>query len=838
MSSSLKQTRVSPQPGFLAVFVFALFFFSGAIVLIYEVAWTRILKLEFGATSLAISTVITVFMAGLALGAYLAGKRADRLHRPLFFYGIIEIFIALYALIGCFIFPWALTYFSKISVLFADSFWVLSLWRFVMTTLLLLPPTLLMGATLPILSRFLATRRSDAGRGVGLLYGVNTIGAFLGVVVAGFILLPHLGLNSTLILTAGCNLLLGLLACVVAKKTESKPGRATSLEVGPDAALPFDMIVVASALTGCAAMICEVAWSRVLTLVLGASVYSFTIVLSVFLAGLGLGACCVAYLLRVSALKARTVFFGFAICAAVSVAFSSATFSHLPSFFVKLFWDLNLKENSENIFWIQAVIAAIVMFGPALSMGALFSAAVQAIVRKKEQAGQSVGRLYAYNTLGAILGSFSAGFILIPCLGIRNTIILAATVQCFGAIASILSRNWRTTLAGTLVAAAVIPVLFLATPHWDKQLMTSGMFRNAKNFNETMPFDIRLQLAKEFEVLFYRDGLTATVTVSGSRNPFSDNLSIATNGKVDGSTAHDMPTQRLLAHLPLLFHPKPDEVCIVGLGTGCTAGSAALHPNVKVKVVEIEEAMVEGARLFRDHNYAVHENPKVDIKITDARLFLKLRHGTFDVIISEPSNPWLAGTSDLFTREFYRIGAKALRRGGIFCQWVPVYGMSLENLKLTVRTFLSVFPHTYLANTIPNSDILLLGSLQPITLDPEKVKRRMAFKAIQQDLADPRLNIRNIYDLLALVTMAAAAVKSFAGSGPIHTDDLPILAYRTPLELYLATNKSNMDQIYQYAQANSPFLEIAKRYPESERFFKSCLSPIKNLPQLTPASKL
>ncbi len=146
--------------------------------------------------------------------------------------------------------------------------------------------------------------------------------------------------------------------------------------------------------------------------------------------------------------------------------------------------------------------------------------------------------------------------------------------------------------------------------------------------------------------------------------------------------------------------------------------------------------------------------------------------------------------------------------------------MSLENLKLTVRTFLSVFPHTYLANTIPNSDILLLGSLQPITLDPEKVKRRMAFKAIQQDLADPRLKIRNIYDLLALVTMGAAAVKSFAGSGPIHTDDLPILAYRTPLELYLATNKSNMDQIYQYAQANSPFLEIAKRYPESERFFQ------------------
>jgi len=290
MSSSLKQTRVSPHPDFLAVFVFALFFFSGAIVLIYEVAWTRLLKLEFGATSLAISTVLTVFMGGLALGAYLAGKRADRLHRPLFFYGIIEIVIAIYVLIGSFIFPWALTYFSKISVLFADSFWVLSLWRFVMTTLLLLPPTLLMGATLPILSRFLAIRRSDAGRSAGLLYGVNTLGAFSGVVVAGFILLPHLGLNSTLILTAGCNLLLGLLVCVVAKKTESKPGRTTSLEVGPDAPLPFDMIVVASALTGCAAMICEVAWSRVLTLVLGASVYSFTIVLSVFLAGLGLGA--------------------------------------------------------------------------------------------------------------------------------------------------------------------------------------------------------------------------------------------------------------------------------------------------------------------------------------------------------------------------------------------------------------------------------------------------------------------------------------------------------------------------------------------------------------------
>ena len=171
-----------------------------------------------------------------------------------------------------------------------------------------------------------------------------------------------------------------------------------------------------------------------------------------------------------------------------------------------------------------------------------------------------------------------------------------------------------------------------------------------------------------------------------------------------------MPTQRLSAHLPLLLHPNPQQVCVIGMGTGCTAGSAGLHPVEKVTLIEIEEAMVEGARLFREHNHAVHENPKVDIRITDGRLFLNHKRQVFDVIISEPSNPWLAGVSDLFTREFFELGARALQDDGLFAQWVQLYSMSSENVKTLVRTFNSVFPYTYLVSTIPDTDMLLIGS--------------------------------------------------------------------------------------------------------------------------------
>jgi len=276
--------------------------------------------------------------------------------------------------------------------------------------------------------------------------------------------------------------------------------------------------------------------------------------------------------------------------------------------------------------------------------------------------------------------------------------------------------------------------------------------------------------------------------------------------------------------LPLLLHPSPQNVCVIGMGTGTTAGSASLHPVKRVTVVEIEAAMVEGALFFRKENHAVHENPKVDIRITDGRLFLRLHPRAFEVVLSEPSNPWLAGNSDLFTLEFFQLGARALRDGGIFAQWVQLYEIAPENLQTIVRTFSRIFPHVYLALTIPDTDILLLGSKNPFPLDLERARRRLTQQDILDDLADPRVGIRSIYDLASRILMGPDEVRRFVGSGPLHTDDLPVIAYNAPKDLYRNTRKANMSLLTDYARGIGPYVDGFSCSPENRKHFLRRLS--------------
>jgi spermidine synthase len=676
-----------------------------------------------------------------------------------------------------------------------------------------------MGATLPLVSRFYVLWKGDGGRGAGLLYGVNTAGAYVGTLVAGVVLLPRMGLQWTIVSVAGCNLILGIVAFLVGKMGEKSPA---DISIPSFPAPPSEVqssadsartVFTAVALTGFAAMVCEVAWTRVLILVLGASVYAFTVVLSTFLAGLGLGAAGVAAFLRSAPSKARIVFYGLALSAAVMVSLSSAAFQHLPSLFLKLYWTWNLKQHFDKVFLVQFLMCAAVIFVPALIMGGLFPAAARVVVRDPNRTGERVAGLYAWNTVGSIVGSFAAGFILIPLLGIRGTLMAAVAAQCLGAVVGTVGGNTRHTpkLAG--IAVGVLLLTVLLSPPWHQQLMTSAMSYYANSYGALGTRELKARLARREKLLYYRDGLSATVTVTRDLRSTNRDLYIATNGKVDGSN------QRLLAHMPLLFHPDPQDVGVIGMGTGVTAGSASLYPVRRVTVVEIESAMVEGAKFFRSENHAVHDNPKVDIRITDGRLFLRHHPGAFDVVISEPSNPWLAGVSDLFTVEFFTLGAKALRDGGIFAQWVQIYEMAPENFKTVVRTFAHVFPHVYLVSTIPNTDIVLLGSQRPFLLDLGRAHRRMTAREIRDDLADHRVGIESFYDLAARIRMGPNEVRSFVGPGPLHTDDLPVIAYSAPKDIYRKTRKKNMHLLARHARGIGPYVHWASGTPEKRRHF-------------------
>ncbi len=824
----------------LNILVFSLFFLSGAFALIYEVSWVRAMSLQFGSTTLAVSTVLTLFMGGLALGAWLAGKMADRFTDPLARYGLIEIALAVYALLTPVLFRLVFPIFDQLGANAGSSLWGISIIRFLIAALLLLPPTILMGATLPVLSRFHVLRHGEGARGAGLLYGINTVGAVAGTLAVGFLLLPSIGLNRTIVFAGLGNLALGLTALIVGRRAardrklpDSVPLRAeagkTTEETGTGIEHPADSdrtIVLAVAFTGFAALVCQVAWTRVLALVLGGSIYAFAVVLATFLAGLGAGAVVAAMVLKAAPSKARVVFYWLALSAAAALGLTFALFQYLPEWFRSLYWSWNLGTRSGAVLWVQFLLSGAVMLLPSLLMGGLFPAALRVFVRDPRQAGRRVGNLYAGNTVGTIIGAFAAGFVLIPLLGIRGSLLLAAAAQCLGGVLMVLppgKGRWAFNPAGIGVAVALL--VLLLTPPWHRQLMTSAMYRYANAYSDPGGTGLKNMLASQEQLLFYRDGLTSTVTVIRDLTSQHQSLYITGNGKIDGSSWSDMPTQRLSAHIPLLFHPAPQDVCVIGMGTGSSVGSAALHPEVgRVDVVEIESAMVEGARFFSDHNHDIHSNEKVNIHVSDGRLFLRLRPASYDVISSEPSNPWQAGSSDLFTVEFFELGARALREGGIFCQWVQIYGMSPENLKTIVRTFASVFPNSLLLSTIPDTDLLMVGFNGPLMLDISLAVERMEHPPIGEDLSDERVGINTFHDLAARFRMGPSDIRSYVGQGPLHTDDLPLIAYLAPRDLYTDTREENMRELARFSQGIGPGLRNIPGTPEQRRLFFETLA--------------
>lgn len=787
--------------------VFLLFFGSGVVALVYEVAWTRLLTLEMGSSTLAVSTVLSVFMAGLAIGARVAGPLADRLSRPLLAYGLLELGIGVYAVCTPYLFGLVASLFALLGAGTSPGIWWLSVLRFIIAGVLLIPPTMLMGATLPLLVRHCGFAGISGGRIAGILYGINTCGAFAGTVLSGLILLPTVGLRKCILAAAAINLLLGIVAALWGRAAGLAASAAPPDPVpGRRSRIAEISLLLAIAATGFAAMVCQVAWSRVLVLIVGPSVYAFTVMLATFLIGLGGGSSLVAVCLKNNPGMGRLVFAVLAGLSGVLILVSSGTFQYLPSLFLKLFRGLGIEEDPDAHTALLFLVSGSVMIVPTLVMGGLFPACSVALMDRERSRGEDVGRLFSYNTIGAIVGSFAAGFVLVPLIGIRHSLLVAAILSTVASLVALLPRSGRSAAVAAALSGTGLLAAWALTPDWDRQLMTSGVYKYTDYFKTTKVREMREFMEGDERVLFYRDGLTATITVIRDLKAENSDLYLSTNGKIDGSSHRDMPTQRLAAHLPILLHRAPDNVCVIGLGTGCTAGSASLHPGVDVDVVEIEAAVVEGARFFSLHNHNVHDRKNVKIHVTDGRLFVRLRPATYDVLISEPSNPWLAGASDLFTRDFFELGARSLREGGIFCQWVHLYGMSEESIRTVLRSFMDVFSHVYVASTIPGADIQLIGAREPIPFNLPRMERRMSIPAVEADLADPRVRVHSLAELLARIVLGPEEARVLAGAGPLNTDDHPVIAYTAPRSLYSSTRESNTELLLRHAKGMGGYL--------------------------------
>jgi spermidine synthase len=649
----------------------------------------------------------------------------------------------------------------------------------------------MMGGTLPALARYAADERSSVVGSVGGLYGLNTLGAFLGTLAAGFLLLPAFGLSATLRLTAAVNLVIGAAALGLAKRA------AASAEEGEEAAEPAGdvvsgrrHIVFAFALTGLAALALEVAWTRVLTLVIGPSVYAFSLMLAAFLAGLGLGALIFSWAIARFRWRGTAPFIALSAAAGILAFLTTLAFGRLPLLYASFFLSWGALADPRALFAIGLAISGLVMLPATLAMGGLFPAALQAAQLSRRAAGRATGALYAANSAGAIAGAFAAGFVLVPLVGLQGTVLTAAWLYLLvaGGLALITYRGSR---AAWLLAAAAGG--YEAVPSPD-DLDWSG---------------------RGYEELFYEEGLVSTVLVAREGTLYGrlgeDSLPsvfLVVSGKVDASSVSDMPTQIMSAHIPLALHRRPRRVAVIGLASGTTAGSALRHEIESLDVVEIEPAIVEASHEFDFVNGRPLEDPRTRVTVADGRTFLSLGDNPFDVIISEPSNPWMSGVSNLFTREYFELARARLADGGIFAQWVQMYGMSPENVRVLLRTFQAVFPEAYVFNTLQFADLLLIGSVDGLRIDPEAIARRVGAASVSADLH--RIGVEDAAGLLAYGRLGPAELSDLIGpAGPLNTDDNAYIEFRAPLDLYRQTRGDNERQIGMFAAGLAPYLSSA-----------------------------
>ncbi|MCA9751020.1 MAG: fused MFS/spermidine synthase, partial [Gemmatimonadetes bacterium] len=592
--------------------VLLLFFLSGATGLIYQVVWVRQFVHVFGATVLAVSTVLAAFMGGLAAGGLFGGRIAGRRARPLATYGVLELVLAAYAGLVPLILRATDPLYSSIYPSLSGSFAALSGVRFLVSVIVLFPPTFLMGATLPLLVEHAARLGDGARRDVARLYATNTFGAVTGTLLASFVLLPSLGLRRTLLFGVGLNLLVAL-AAIALGRNERRTAHADDEESSePTLARPIarPVLLGTAAALGFSALAFEVLWTRTLSLAIGTTTYAFAIVLTVFLFGIAAGSALATRLLRDPERAARLFVASPAAIGLLSLALLPL-FDRLPDLFLRLS-ALGRGTFGEGLL-VEFLLAALPLLPPTLISGAAFPLAV-GIDRARGGASRSVGDIYSANTVGAILGSWIAGFALIPLVGLRTGIAIAAGVLVLATLVLSFQRGAR--VAG-IVTTAVAVAMFALLPQWDRAELTSSGFANrvlAMRTGEAAQQD-------RSELVFVKEGITTTVSVRSWRGE----LTMQMNGITEASTTVDLSTQVLVGALPSLLNRSPEDVLVVGLGSGITAAAALRPPSVDhVTCVEISQAVVDGAAFFSETNLGILDDPRCALFVEDARSYLRL----------------------------------------------------------------------------------------------------------------------------------------------------------------------------------------------------------------------
>jgi spermidine synthase len=806
----------------IKISLFIIFSISGFSGLIYESIWTHYLKLVLGHAAHSQTLVLAIFMGGMAIGAWFISKRSKQISNPILVYAAIELIVGFMALFfhQTFVASQNILYTSILPSIESSNLAIIIRWSW--ATLLILPQSILLGATFPLMSAGIVRLfPKQTGSILAMLYFTNSIGAAIGVLVSGFILIELVGLPGT-ILTAGIlNIFLAIFVWAITKSESIqsqqyiKPESETT-----NIAYPYTRILlIASFLTGLASFFYEIGWIRMLNLVLGSTSQSFELMLSAFITGIAFGGLWIRK--HIDKIQNVIHFSGYIQIIMGLLALSTLILYNSTFDFMHFMMSaLHRNESGYALFISSSHLIAFTIMVPTTFMAGMTLPLFTFSYMKAGYGEKGIGRIYSANTLGSIIGIFLAVHLVMPIFGLKNLIAFGAFVDIALGLTLLYIGNQK-VLSFKIKTIAIASVsLFLIVSffaEFDKSKMASAIYREGKI------------TVKPESIIFHKDGKTSTVDVQEFRdnNNILSSIAIRTNGKPDASAAfnnfpplEDEPTMLLSAVLPLSAHPESKTAAVIGIGSGISSNTL-LKTNrlVTVDTIEIESAMVEGAKYFEHHSELVFTDPRSKIHIDDAKSFFSVNSKTYDLILSEPSNPWVSGVASLFTEEFYTQVKPHLNKGGVFAQWLQVYEINTDLVATVFKALNNNFKYYVVYQTV-NVDIIILASDDEkiLTLDPWIFNQKPLNEALN------RLNIKTLNDLYARriatkKTLEPLFMKGFAVQP--NSDFFPYLSKNAPKARFMEQNALDFTQI---PYTLVPVMDLIDPLPQGSNRLNTTLS--------------
>lgn len=750
-------------------------FFTNFLSLCCQVIWMRKVGFLFGTTVGTFSSVLSVFLLGLALGALFGGKIIDSIRHRVRFAAFLQLALGTYCLFSLPLLDVArslflLSYPSLTSPMLTASL------KFLLVLVFLLPPTFCIGSVFPVVAKIYASNSS--GRDISLIYALDTFGAAAGALCGGFLLVPHLGLHyATVGLGAASICLALLLACVKDRESDKTSSDAASAPAAASGrSLRATVIVTTFFFTGLAALVLETGWNRLFYIINGTNIYSLSIILAGFLMGIGAGSFAIRKMIdRINDLYTAIAYL-FAI-----VGLGGVLVFHFATFYERLY--IPLFHGTGNYYVFQAILCLLVftvVFLATLGMGANFPLVIKACLTDVDKKGTIVGRLYFINTLGAVVGSFLGEFVILPHAGFAGVMLLPLTIYGL-ATYSFLLLSQRRFNRHHIYCTLLLSLALAGTPAitgWEAP--AHAVYYHGIRYDSWESFYKRD--IQNMPVVYQKNGFYGQVTVL----QHGQSICLKHNGKSDATNSQtDTPTQLLLGHLPVLLHPHPQHVLVIGLGGGFTLQAVVRHQEIaKIWQVEIDPLMVEAAQAyFGKFNDQALSDHRVEIVINDGRNFAEMSRQKFDIITSEPPNIWVSGVSGLFTREFYQAASRRLNSGGILCQWLPLYELGDNDVRIAAKTMRSVF--RYVAIWKQQQDAIVIASDTMPASDYARWQQKISHPGILQDLTMLNIKPSKWFSFLDEPWLNYQQTDAFIGATEtINVDDRPVLEFNSARHIY------------------------------------------------------